>query len=164
MCLACNILNAIGGTPKLTAPVYLGPLPGGIGANGQPVIAHLLPFSPEAIAQGMAIEEPEDPIRIPVADMALAAVPQLVTIGEFYAHLDAFLATLPMTAWHANRNQIADGEFLAANSSRSTATPTRGGPSRSSSARARAPAPTRSTSPARWPTTIASRRFTSTSC
>jgi hypothetical protein len=60
MCLACNISNALGKTPKLAAPTYPGPLPGGIGAGGTALIVHLLRFSKEAMAQAMAIEEPED--------------------------------------------------------------------------------------------------------
>src|SRR5947209_5919278 len=61
MCLASNILNALGGNPALTPPSYPGPLPGDIGPDGKPLIIHLYPFSKEAIEQGMAIEQPEDP-------------------------------------------------------------------------------------------------------
>ena len=31
MCLACNIMNAIGGFPKILPPSYPGPLPGDVG-------------------------------------------------------------------------------------------------------------------------------------
>ncbi|MBK8176699.1 MAG: ferritin-like protein [Rhodospirillales bacterium] len=113
MCLACNILNAIGGTPKLSSPVYPGPLPGGIGRDGAPLIAHLLPFSPEAMKQGMDIEEPEEPIPFPVERLMMAEAALTVTIGEFYAALDAFLAQLPNTQWAPNRNQIDDAQFFA---------------------------------------------------
>src|SRR5262245_62341295 len=67
MCLACNILNALGTNPTLTAPTYPGPLPGGISGGGtKPLIIHLFPFSRDAMAQAMAIEEPEHgPIEIP---------------------------------------------------------------------------------------------------
>lgn len=109
MCLACNILNAIGGTPTITAPVYPGPLPGDIGN----LVLHLLPFAPAAIAQGMAIETPTDPLDIP-----LKAAPrrftegQAVTIGEFYQALDQLLSTLPPEAWIPNRHQLTDDQFL----------------------------------------------------
>lgn len=113
MCLACNILNAVGGTPRLTPPIYPGPLPGGIGHEGQPLIAHLLPFSPDAMKQGMDIEEPEDPIPFPVERLAMVEGAPTVTIGEFYAALDAFLAQLPISQWSPNRNQIGDAQFFA---------------------------------------------------
>jgi hypothetical protein len=114
MCLACNILNAIGGDPVITAPVYPGPLPGDIGPpHGDPLIIHLLPFSEAAMAQGVAIEEPEHPPDFPVERlMALEAAPDAVTIGQFYAALDAFLSTLPPSAWYCGRNQITDAQFF----------------------------------------------------
>lgn len=115
MCLACNILNALGGDPVLTPPVYPGPLPGDIGPpGGKPLIIHLLPFSEDAMKQGMDIEQPEDPPDFPVHTMLAAErVPQTVTIGQFYLALDLFLSKLPASAWTANRHQIADSQFFA---------------------------------------------------
>jgi hypothetical protein len=114
MCLACNILNAIGGDPALTPPVYPGPLPGDIGPpGGQPLIIHMLPFSEDAMAQGMAIEQPEDPPDFPIHTMLTKALPATVTIGQFYKALDSYLATLPASAWIPNRNQIDDSQFFA---------------------------------------------------
>jgi hypothetical protein len=113
MCLACNILNALGKNPVLTAPTYPGPLPGGISGGGkQALIIHLYPFSKESMAQAMAIEEPEDgPIDFP-HEMLAEAAPTFMTIGQFYNHLDSFLATLPASQWKAGRNQIDDRQFL----------------------------------------------------
>jgi hypothetical protein len=116
MCLACNILNALGGEPVLTPPVYPGPLPGDIGTPGKDALTvHLLPFSPDAMAQGLAIEQPEEPPVFPVHTMLAAAATAhtAVTIGQFYAALDAFLATLPADAWIPGRNQIDDAQFFA---------------------------------------------------
>lgn len=114
MCLACNILNALGGAPKLTPPVYPGPIPGDIGPpGGKPLEVHLLPFSPEAMAQGMAIEQPEDPPNFPIKTLLAAEAPTTVTIGQFYAALDQFLATLPASDWTPNRHQIDDAQFFA---------------------------------------------------
>lgn len=115
LCLACNILNALGGSPVLTnAPHYPGPLPGDIGPpGGDPITISLLPFSLEAMQQGMAIELPEDPIEIPVG--VLAAAPEddgTETIGQFYHRLDHFLSTLDQSAWHVGRNQIDDSQFF----------------------------------------------------
>jgi hypothetical protein len=112
MCLACNILNALGGDPKILPMTYPGPLPGDIGPEGQRLTLHLLPFSKTAMEQAMKIEEPEHVPPFLVA--ALAITPEApVTIGQFYRALDAFLATLPASDWQANRNQIRDDQFFA---------------------------------------------------
>ncbi len=89
MTIGCNILNAIGGTPSLADPGFLprypGPLPMGIGDLTVP----LEKFSPELMRRVfMEIEEPEDPLDIPVpATMAAAAPAQFATIGAFYLAL-----------------------------------------------------------------------------
>lgn len=108
MCLACNILNAIGGTVELNVPHYPGPLPGDVGGD---LIVHLLPFSPAAIQQGMAIEAPSEAIDPPVA--GTFATDNVVTIGEYYLRLDATLGALPAAAWVAGRNQVSDSQFFA---------------------------------------------------
>ncbi len=113
MCLACNILNALGGSPKITAPVYPGHLPGDIGGEDGPLTISLLPFSQEAMAQGMAIEQPDDPHEFPVlAARFTAPAGEAVTIGEFYGRVDAYLAKLPADAWHADRHQIGDNQYF----------------------------------------------------
>jgi hypothetical protein len=113
MCLACNILNALGGDPVLKAPVYPGPLPGDIGPDGKQLTIHLYPFSPAAMTQAMAIEQPEDPPEFPVREQLAAATPdKAVTIGQFYTALNTFLSGLPTTAWTANRHQIIDNQFF----------------------------------------------------
>jgi hypothetical protein len=113
MCLACNILNALGTNPVLTAPTYPGPIPGGISGGGKEALTiHLLPFSKDAMAQAMAIEEPEaGAINFP-HEVALEAAPTFMTIGQFYSHLDQFLSTLPESRWSKDRNQIDDRQFL----------------------------------------------------
>jgi Ferritin-like len=114
MCLACNILNALGGSPIIQPQTYPGPLPGDIGPpGGKPLTVHLYPFSTDAMAQGMAIEHPEKVLDIPVREALAAAGPKTVTIGEFYRGLDHFLGTLPATDWSAGRNQIVDDQFFA---------------------------------------------------
>jgi hypothetical protein len=113
MCLACNMLNALGGTPKIQVQTYPGPLPGDIGPDGTPLQLHLYPFSQQAMEQAMAIEQPEDPPNFPVKEMVEEAVPRAVTIGQFYMELDTFLSTLPASAWQAGRNQIDDSQFFA---------------------------------------------------
>lgn len=111
MCLACNILNAIGGSPSITPPKYPGPLPGDVGGD---LIVYLYPFSQQAMKQGMDIETPVDPPDFPQLE-ALAAAPEVnlpVTIGEYYARLDAALKQLPTNAWTPGRNQMSDDQFF----------------------------------------------------
>jgi hypothetical protein len=114
ICLGSNILNALGGYPLLKPPAYPAPLPGDIGPDGKPLTVHLYPFSKEAMAQAMAIEQPEDPPDFPVKTLLeTAPASKTVTIGQFYAALDKFLSTLPSAAWTPQRQQIADDQFFA---------------------------------------------------
>jgi hypothetical protein len=114
MCLASNILNALGGNPALHPQTYPGPLPGDIGPHGTPLTVHLYPFSIEAMKQGMAIEQPENPPNFPIETLLAAAAPtRAVTIGQFYAALDKFLKALPANDWTPGRNQIVDNQFFA---------------------------------------------------
>ena len=112
MCLACNILNALGGAPLMRVPVYPGPLPGDIGFEGVRLIAHLCPFGQEAVEQGMEIERPVDPIK--PSDLALAAGlgEETETIGQFYERLRLFLKTLPAGDWYPGRRQLIDDQFM----------------------------------------------------
>lgn len=112
LCLAANILNALGGSPKLNPPTYPGPLPGDIGHDGKVLTLHILPFGKPAMQQGMNIEMPVDPIVFPQLKMLEAATVKAVTIGQFYEALDAYLKTLPATAWQTGRNQIEDKQFF----------------------------------------------------
>ncbi len=115
MCLGCNILNALGGTPALTPTAFPGPLPGDIGpVGGEALDIHLYPLSEPAMQQAMNIEQPETIPDLPiVTTRALLQEPAgSGTIGQFYARLDAFLATLPAGDWQPNRNQITDNQFF----------------------------------------------------
>lgn len=89
MHLACNILNAIGGAPAINTsdfiPKYPGPLPMGIGgAHGLEV--GIKRYSKATVQNTfMEIEEPENPIHIPVKPtVAEAIAPTFETIGQFY--------------------------------------------------------------------------------
>ena len=114
MCLACNILNAIGGTPDLVPPVYPGTL-GDIGPDGKALVIHLLPFSKEAMDQGMKIEQPEEKPDFPIVErLSLTGAPteQAMTIGQFYQAIDEFLATLDPNDWQSDNNQVTDDQFF----------------------------------------------------
>ena len=83
MALACNILNAIGGSPVIDRPEFIpqypGPLPGAVESE---LIVPLARFSLDLVkCVFMVIEEPETPLHFPIAALA-AAPPQ--TIGQFY--------------------------------------------------------------------------------
>jgi hypothetical protein len=87
MALDCNILNAVGGTPKIDDPGFLpkypGPLPGGVEGD---LIVTLAPLSRQQLKDTfMAIEQPEDPLQFPVVKLAFAAQKEPETIGQFYA-------------------------------------------------------------------------------
>lgn len=109
MCLACNIMNAIGGSPKIVPPHYPGPLPGDIGNN---LTVHLYAFSQAAAQQGMNIETPIDPIDPPQLELMAVSGTKPVTIGQFYMLLDGVLSELPASAWTANRNQVWDNQYF----------------------------------------------------
>lgn len=87
MSLACNVLNAIGGSPVIDSPKFIphypGPLPGSVESG---LIVPLSPFSLDLVSKVfMMIEQPEDPLEFPVikAELLETAPPPL-TIGQFY--------------------------------------------------------------------------------
>jgi hypothetical protein len=112
MCLAGNILNALGGDPQLDPPTYPGEVPGHIGPDGKPLVVKLLPFSQAAMKQGMNIEQPESKPNFAVVEFRLAGAQAAVTIGQFYTALDAFLATLDPGDWSTDRHQLDDDQFF----------------------------------------------------
>lgn len=88
MTIGCNILNALGGRPRLNDPEllprYPGPLPMGIGGLTVP----LEKFSLDVVERVfMEIEEPEQPLDIPRVMFLGFVAPQYSTIGIFYAAL-----------------------------------------------------------------------------
>lgn len=109
MCLAANIMNAIGGTVRINPPKFPGALPGNlIDAKS----FSLIKFSREAVEQGRHIEEPEG--RVEPVDKMLSATDgdTPVTIGQYYALLENELAGLDADVWQAQRNQIDDAQFF----------------------------------------------------
>lgn len=88
MALACNLLNAIGGTPRLDQshflPRYPGPLPGGLRPD---LTVSLKKCSLEQIQNVfMSIEKPEETIHTPN--------PHQLTIGWFYQQIKAAFTNL----------------------------------------------------------------------
>jgi hypothetical protein len=91
MTLACNVLNAIGGSPQIDypgfIPTYPGELPGGV--EGDLIVA-LAPFSLPQLETYLTIEQPEDPLVFPAA----RAATNVVTIGEFYTAISQAIGVL----------------------------------------------------------------------
>lgn len=90
MSLACNVLNAIGGSPKIAdpkfVPNYPGHLPGGVEGG---LIVPLAPVSKQLVHDVfMVIEAPEDTLD---GDPSSA---EGVTIGQFYQHIQAEIEAL----------------------------------------------------------------------
>jgi hypothetical protein len=73
MGLACNMLKAIGGTPRIVAPTYPGHLPGGVLPD---LNVYLGGLNQETLNMYMAIERPEHPLPLIAA--------KYPTIGAFY--------------------------------------------------------------------------------
>ncbi|WP_316822548.1 ferritin-like protein [Pedobacter gandavensis] len=96
--IACNVLNAIGGTPVLNQPgfipTYPGPLPGTVESG---LVVPISKFSKDLIKNVfMVIEEPENPIDIPVAFANETDGP--LTIGKFYQNVKNLITLLEAEA------------------------------------------------------------------
>ncbi len=107
MTLACNVLNAIGGSPELDKPdfipAYPGPLPGGVESQ---LTVHLRPFSMAQLETFLEIEEPEMPQHY----KTLAATGDLVTIGVFYQAISDAIGRAGKSLFVPGpRNQVGPG-------------------------------------------------------
>jgi hypothetical protein len=110
--LACNILNAIGGSPEIDKPdfipVFPGPLPGGVESG---LIVHLKRFSLDHVHDTfMTIEEPEHPLNFPVA----AEAAEVVTIGQFYTRIQKAIVEAGQGIFTGNRNRQVTSGFPSA--------------------------------------------------
>ena len=102
-CIACNVLNAIGGSPCIDKPDFIptfpGRLPGGVETK---LKVHLKKFSKQHVKNTfMEIEEPEKPIEPPIRTMT-AGVPAAeinLTIGQYY---QAILGELENQPFHGD--------------------------------------------------------------
>jgi hypothetical protein len=90
MSLDCNILNAIGGAPKIDAPKFIPHYPGHLpGAVEKGLIVPLAPLSKQVVHDVfMVIESPDTTVD---GDPPSA---EGVTIGQFYRHLQAEIVAL----------------------------------------------------------------------
>jgi hypothetical protein len=87
MALAANVLNAVGGRPRLDSPRLLAPYPRCLPHSDQSVELSLGPFDAEAIELFMRIEKPAPPDSAPEGD-------EYETIGQFYDAIEQGLRDL----------------------------------------------------------------------
>lgn len=104
MGIACNILNAIGGSPVINQPGFIpsypGPLPGGVETG---LIVPLAGLSLDLVYNVfMEIEEPEDPLNFPQGGAAPEEEP--ITIGQFYAAIKAQIEQFGDSIFTGNPN------------------------------------------------------------
>jgi rubrerythrin len=105
MTLASNVLNALGGSPRIDEPgfipTYPGPLPGGVESD---LVVNLAPFSLAQLETFLQIEQPEDPLNFPTLR---AEADTTITIGEFYTAISDAIALLGNGAFvNPPRNQV----------------------------------------------------------
>ncbi|MET7994582.1 ferritin-like protein [Amycolatopsis sp. NPDC005232] len=87
LALAANLLNAVGGEPKLDAPELLPAYPHPLPHGDASVQVNLVPFGAEALELFLRIEQPESADAPPQAE-------GYRTIGQFYAAVQAGLKEL----------------------------------------------------------------------
>jgi len=139
--IACNLLNAIGGSPVLNqsdfVPKYPGPLPGGVESG---LIVPIAKFSKDLVKNVfMVIEQPEEPIDIPVKTTSREKATDLrsqlearaqeleakeeLTIGEYYEYIKILLEINEIIAeingdtifTGDSKNQVADNQWFPEN-------------------------------------------------
>jgi hypothetical protein len=111
MAIACNVLNAIGGDPKIATPGFIPLYPGPLPMHVHEGLTVGLRKATRALIYGvfMTIEEPEDPLTLTVKDIKLQPMPNLgdvevaalaappagyATIGDFYRAIKTKIAKL----------------------------------------------------------------------
>jgi len=116
MCIACNILIALGGEPQIDkagfVPDYPGPLPMHVGGAGFQV--GIEAFSIALVKNTfMVIEEPEHPIPVDKSRL-LSAEQDYRTIGQFYDALKQKLTELGDGAFdpHSVARQVVRGKWF----------------------------------------------------
>ncbi|SDI15989.1 ferritin-like domain-containing protein [Nonomuraea jiangxiensis] len=87
LALAANLLNAVGGRPRLDTPHLLPPYPRGLPHGDRSLELSLLPFGPEALEMFLRLEQPAPP-------GAPAEGDRYETIGQFYAAIEEGLRHL----------------------------------------------------------------------
>lgn len=87
LALAANLLNAVGGRPRLDAPEVMRPYPRRLPHGDRSLELSLLPFGPEALEMFLRLELPAPPDGRAEAD-------RYETIGQFYQAIEDGLRRL----------------------------------------------------------------------
>lgn len=87
LALAANLLNAVGGRPRLDMPGMLPPHPRTLPHGDRSLDLSLVPFGPEALEMFLCLEQPAPPSAPPESD-------GYETIGQFYAAIEQGLRHL----------------------------------------------------------------------
>lgn len=87
LALAANVLNAIGGRPKIHHPVLLPSYPRCLPHGDRSLELSLVPFGPEALDLFLRLEKPALPESLPESE-------EYETIGQFYDAIEAGLRDL----------------------------------------------------------------------
>lgn len=82
LALAANLLNAVGGSPRIDTPELLPAYPHPLPHGDRSVEVHLAPFGAEALELFLRIERPASADAPPQSD-------EYQTIGQFYAAIEA---------------------------------------------------------------------------
>ncbi|MEV6643220.1 ferritin-like protein [Amycolatopsis sp. NPDC051371] len=82
LALDANLLNAVGGSPRLDTPALLPAYPHPLPHGDRSVHVHLAPFGAEALELFLRIEQPASADAPPESD-------EYETIGQFYAAIEA---------------------------------------------------------------------------
>lgn len=116
MTLACNVLNAIGGSPVINSPTFIPSYPGHLAGGVEAGLkVGLEKFSINLVQYVfMEIERPEDQLNIPGSS---APVPDDgTTIGEFYGQIITLMNKLGETIFTGNSaNQVTFPQFYPSN-------------------------------------------------
>lgn len=125
MTIAANLLNALGGAPRMDRPgfipVYPGPLPMGVAGGLTIRLAKLTRGLVHDVF--MRIEEPEAPIPVPVKAPRVAMfaavsqpAPEFATIGEFYRAIADKITELGPPAFTGDpARQVVDTTWFPTN-------------------------------------------------
>lgn len=109
MTLACNILNALDGHPKIDSPKFIPPYPGALpGGVESQLTVHLAPFSFHQLKAFLTIEEPEAPLVFHVAARAASKY----TIGEFYREIEKQIRRLGNGAFTGDPKKQIDSSYI----------------------------------------------------
>jgi hypothetical protein len=115
MTISANILNALGGHPKINTPDFVPEYPGNLpmGIGGSDFVVGLEKFSKDVVKNVfMEIEEPEHPIVFPT--LMAKALPTFSTIGAFYNAIQAKIEEIaPDTLPGDSALQVTSNFFAA---------------------------------------------------